>query len=119
VADELGVPVLDIFGIPDFSDLLFWAQDMVHFSGHGHVAVANQAAELLDLSYRFAEPPRTSGPVTRSISETLAWVVRDVVPFVQRRLRGVTAGDGLEPKHLKLESFQPKADYPHWELIST
>jgi len=117
VADELGVPVLDIFGIADFSDLMFWAQDMVHFSGHGHVAVANRAADLLDLSYRFAEPPRAISPVTRSISETLAWVVRDVVPFVQRRLRGVTAGDGLEPKHLKLESFQPMADYPHWELI--
>lgn len=119
VADELGVPVLDVFGIQDFSDLVFWAQDMVHFSGHGHVAVANQAAELLDLNYRFAQPARGPDPVTRSISETLAWVVRDVFPFVERRIRGVTAGDGLEPKHLKLESYRPKAEHPHWELIST
>jgi lysophospholipase L1-like esterase len=119
VADELGVPVLDVFGIEEFSDLLFWAQDMVHFSGYGHVAVANQAATILDLSYRFAEPPRELGPVTRSVSETLTWFFRDVIPFVERRIRGVTSGDGLEPKHPKLESYRPKAEYLNWELIRT
>jgi lysophospholipase L1-like esterase len=119
IANELGVPVLDVFGIQDFSDLLFWAEDMVHFSGHGHVAVANQAAELLSLNYRFPQPARDPGPVSRSISETFTWVVRDVIPFVDRRIRGVTAGDGLEPKHLRLESYRPNSQHSNWELISS
>ena len=119
VAQELEIPVLDIYGIKDFSELMFWAEDMVHFSGHGHIAVANRAAKLLDLRYRFPElDPIELTPVTRSLLETALWVKRDVIPFFQRKLKGVTSGDGLDPKHNKLESYKPELDHPNWQLIN-
>ncbi len=118
-ASELGLPVLDVFGIQSFEDLMFWAEDMVHFSGHGHIVVANQAAELLDLKYRYPEiSEQELTPISRGLVETVSWVARDVIPFFKRRIQGRTAGDGMDPKHLTLEKFEPKQDHPHWQLLS-
>lgn len=119
VANEFDVPVLDVYGIENFAELMFWAEDMVHFSGHGHIKVANQAAKLLDLRYRFVElDPQELTPISRGVVETVTWVTKDVLPFFQRKLRGVTSGDGLDPKHNQLQPFSPKKDHPHWELLS-
>ncbi len=119
VANEFEIPVLDIYGIQDFRELVFWAEDMVHFSGHGHIAVANRAASLLELNYRYPElGAKDLAPITRSVVETAAWVKRDVIPFFHRKLKGVTSGDGLDPKHLVLQAYKPKLDDPNWELLS-
>jgi lysophospholipase L1-like esterase len=106
-AAEFGVPVLDVFRIEKFSDLCFWAEDMVHFSGYGHTRIANQAASLLKLSYRFEEEEELQmlGP-GRGFFETLRWVWVYVLPFIGRRIRGASSGDGLEPK------------YPQWTNYS-
>jgi lysophospholipase L1-like esterase len=119
VAADFDIPVLDIHGIADFEQLLFWAEDMVHFSGHGHITVANRAAELLGLRYRYPELDRIElTPLSRGVVETAAWIFRDVIPFFQRKLRGVTSGDGLEPKQTSLEPYNPKLEHPHWQLIA-
>ncbi len=116
VADEFDVPVLDVHGVRDFENLGYWAEDMVHFSGHGHIRIANDAAKALGLNYRFVELEPT--PVSRGLIETSRWIARDVIPFFDRRLRGVTSGDGLEPKHLALEPFRFDTEQPTWELVS-
>ena len=119
VAADFEIPVLDVYGIETFDQLIYWAEDMVHFSGHGHIKVANQAAKLLDLKYRFPEPdPIELTPVTRGMLETMTWVRKDVIPFFQRKLMGVTSGDGLDPKHQQLQVFHPRSDHPHWQLLS-
>lgn len=113
VADEFDVDVLDVFGMQDFADLALWAEDMVHFSGHGHIRVANAAAELLRLDYRYLRPELPE--VSRGLHATFRWFIRDVIPFFQRRAKGVTSGDGMQPKHLELE---PYGTQPHWDLVS-
>ena len=108
VAEEFDLPVLDIHGIHSFEELVYWAEDMVHFSGHGHIKIANQAAELLDLSYRYPEVPEHELPaISRGLLDTLRWVQRDVIPFFGRKLRGVSSGDGLDPKHFELTVLRP------------
>jgi phosphatidylinositol alpha 1,6-mannosyltransferase len=118
IGAEFQIPVLDLFGISHFSDLCYWAEDMVHFSGHGHVMVANEAAKILDLKYRFreAEHFERSTPA-RGFSETLAWVYRDVIPYTHRKLKGVTSGDGMSPKSDRLETFRP-INSPHWKILA-
>lgn len=103
VAGEFDVPVLDLFSMNEFSKLEFWAEDMVHFSGHGHIRVANRAAELLGLDDRIAESPSADmiAP-NRSLLATARWMWVHVFPFWGRRLRGASSGDGLNPKHLEL-----------------
>jgi hypothetical protein len=93
---------------------------MVHFSGHGHIAVANRAAKLLGLNYHYPElDPQELTPLSRGIVETVHWIFRDVIPFVKRKLKGVTSGDGLSPKHQQLVIFERKRQHPHWDLISS
>jgi len=110
VALELGVQIIDVHGVESFSDLRYWAEDMVHFSGHGHIKIANQAAEILGLSHRMVEadrddmvaPPR--GPIA-----TARWVVVYVIPFIERRLKGASSGDGMSSKHLSLVPYTSQA----------
>jgi lysophospholipase L1-like esterase len=110
VAVQLGVQVIDVHGVESFSDLRYWAEDMVHFSGHGHIKIANQTAEILGLSQRMTEaalhemeaPPR--GPVA-----TARWVVVYVIPFIERRLRGTSSGHGMSSKHLSLVPYSSQA----------
>lgn len=100
VAAEYEVPVLDLFSMNEFENLEFWCEDMVHFSGHGHIRIANQAASMLGLDQGFEEadleqmhrPDR--GPVA-----VMQWTVRHVIPYLVRRIRRRSSGDGLEPKH--------------------
>ncbi|MEY4499549.1 MAG: hypothetical protein RL319_537 [Actinomycetota bacterium] len=102
VSAEFGVPVLDLFSMNEFSNLKFWSEDMVHFSGHGHIRVANKAADLLGLSSRIEEfdESQMAAP-QRSLWHTLRWLWVYVLPFWGRRLRGASSGDGLNPKHLE------------------
>jgi lysophospholipase L1-like esterase len=116
VADEFEIPMLDVFGIQDFENLAYWAEDMVHFSGQGHIRVANDAAKLLDLNYRFVNPELTA--VSRGLVDTARWITRDVIPFFDRKLKGVTSGDGMQPKHSALSPFSPTVNQPNWEMIS-
>jgi hypothetical protein len=87
---------------------------MVHFSGQGHIRVANDAAALLDLNYRFVNPELTA--VSRGLVETAKWVTRDVLPFFDRKLKGVTSGDGMQPKHNALSPYNPMINHPNWEM---
>lgn len=119
IAGEFELPVLDIYGIEDFEQLIYWAEDMVHFSGHGHITVANRAARILDLRYRYPElDPIELTSISRGLVDTARWVVRDVLPFFERKLKGVTSGDGLDPKHSTLAPYRPSYQAPHWQLIS-
>ena len=108
--------VLDVFRIEGLRDLCFWAEDMVHFSGQGHIRLANDAAALLDLKYRFVNPELKA--VSRGILETTRWIARDVIPFFDRKLKGVTSGDGMQPKHSVLSPFAPLVNQPSWEIVS-
>lgn len=108
VAKELGVPIIDVHGIDEFSELAFWAEDMVHFSGHGHIRVANEAARLLGLNHRMPEAKQDEMIAPgRGFVDTIRWVVVWVIPFIERRLRGTSSGDGMQSKHQKMIPYYP------------
>jgi lysophospholipase L1-like esterase len=106
VARDMDVPLHDVHRIQSLADVSYWAEDMVHFSGPGHIKVANEAAALLNLSYRLSELDNCEISVPeRGIYGTARWVIVHVVPFVWRRIRRVSSGDGLEPKLPELTSY--------------
>lgn len=108
VAGDLGIRVIDVHRIDSFADICFWAEDMVHFSGHGHVKVANRAAEVLGLSHRMPEAAHFDmTPPDRGLVGTLKWVYVWVIPFFERRIKGTSSGDGMQPKHLELVPYSP------------
>lgn len=99
VAREQNVLVLDIYRSPTLRRLRVWSEDCVHFGARGHAHVANKAAKLLALPHRIETPvlqPRLKDGMT--VLEHAKWIATHVTPFVSRRLRGIAAGDGVNPK---------------------
>jgi len=127
VAQDLNVPIHDVHRIESLAEIRYWAEDMVHFSGPGHIKVANKAAEILQLRYRLSEQDDCEIWIPkRGLIGTSRWVVLHVIPFMVRRARGVTSGDGLEPKLPILTSykgiamdFEPAREYATAGSISS
>jgi lysophospholipase L1-like esterase len=94
--------VLDLWGMRSLYHPLLWAPDRIHLVADGHRRIALHALHVLGLPADGdwatplpARPPRTRQQAMR---EDAAWVRAHVLPWVGRRLRGRSSGDGLEPK---------------------
>ncbi len=102
--------VLDLWGMAALQDPRMWAPDRIHLTAEGHRRVALQAWEVLGLGARDwaaplpALPPRGRAQAAR---EDAAWVREHVVPWVGRRVRGRSSGDGLAPKRPLPEPVPP------------
>lgn len=97
---DLGVP--EVFAHRDM-----WAEDRLHLSPEGHARVAAIVGEALGLpgdgSWRQPLPPAPRLPWTRARADDLRWAGRYVAPWVVRRVRGRSSGDGRAPKRPDLE----------------
>ncbi|WP_248240923.1 glycosyltransferase [Microbacterium kunmingense] len=100
VAGETGAMLLDLDAHPAIGDVSFWADDRVHLRSSGHRFLAYRAAETLgvpdaealgrlDAALHADDDPPAVG----------SWLRRDALPWIWRRLRGRTAGDGVSAKH--------------------
>ncbi len=84
-----------------------WSQDRVHLNSAGHRALAYAAADVLgvpdaaELAALDAALHAEDEP-DRPPLGTAAWMRLHAAPWVIRRLRGRTAGDGRAPKHQTL-----------------
>ena len=103
IAAETGAILLDLEALPAIGDLEMYAADKVHLRSRGHRFVAYRAADALgvpdaetlgglDAALHADNDPVLSG----------TWLRRDALPWIWRRMRGRTAGDGLVAKHTGL-----------------
>lgn len=91
---------LDAGGRPAIADLELWADDKVHLRSRGHRFLAYRAAEALGVPD--AEALGDLEAALHADDDPVAsgtWLRRDALPWVWRRLRGRTAGDGRVAKH--------------------
>ena len=102
IAQRHGCYMLDLWGLRELYTQEMWAEDRIHLSAKGHELVSRQALATLEgtASTRqgFAMPERPGRPVRQAVAEESAWVRTHLAPWVSRRLRRVSSGDGLEPK---------------------
>lgn len=111
IADAEGCQLVDLWGMDSLYDWRAWSEDRLHLSAAGHQLVAWHTAELLGLStgagrfggdWRAAwPPPAHTGWLTRRQADA-RWVRRHLAPWVGRRLRGKSSGDGRAPKRPEL-----------------
>jgi len=102
-AARTGVRVADIAAVEAAVDPRMWSEDRLHTNALGHTRIADALAEALALpgadgSWRLplpAAPHRARHEVLRA--ETV-WVRRHLTPWVLRRVRGRSSGDGVVPK---------------------
>jgi lysophospholipase L1-like esterase len=118
VADRRGARLVDQGAVPALQDRRLWHEDRLHLAPEGHARVAAAVLERLDVS----DPALLGGQpgwwrvpldaVPRSgrradVVADVRWVRRYLLPWVGRRVRGVSSGDGVPPKHVELVDVLP------------
>lgn len=103
IAQRHGCYMLDLWGTRRLYTTHMWAEDRIHLSPAGHTLVAEKA--LLTLLNRSAETAgfRIPKPPTQPLRERMAheasWMRDHFVPWVGRRIQGVSSGDHITPKY--------------------
>ena len=103
VGAEVGAIIIDANGETFFSDNRFLAFDRLHLNAEGHNRVAQALLEKLDYpfdsAWRIPLPPApASSWLSRRISSTI-WFFTFALPWIWRRLRGKSSGDGRSAKY--------------------
>ena len=116
LVDELGPHdpmLLDTRSLPALVADGMWAEDRVHLNPSGHRALAYAAAGVLGVPDAAAlarldaalhgEPDEPDAPPL----PTAEWLRRHAAPWIARRARGRTAGDGRVAKHVDFVPVAP------------
>ena len=93
--------VADMWALRQLSDSRMWAPDRLHFSPLGHHTIARAVLGALAVENDL-EPwrpePLERRPWRQARSEDMGWAREYLVPWVVRRLRHQSSGDGRQAK---------------------
>jgi lysophospholipase L1-like esterase len=112
IADRHGCHVVDLWSMAVLADPRAWSADRLHLTPDAHRRVALRACEVLgvDVTEDWREPwPTLDSPSASGRAAWLAarrmdlrWGRQHAAPWVARRVRGVSSGDGIAPKRPEL-----------------
>ena len=108
--------LVDVGDVEAMRDPRLWHEDRLHLNPSGHARVAAAVLEALGIDdpelaggdlgwWREPLPRRAPRPRTVTVREEARWVGRHLLPWVGRRLRGVSSGDEVVPKHAELRDL--------------
>lgn len=101
IADNYDAYVVNCWGLKETQDLRYWADDRLHLNPLGHHTVALAVLDTLNVPHQLVplqpqEVPEKSWREARK--DDIVWAREYLVPWVVRRIRGVSSGDNLDPK---------------------
>jgi lysophospholipase L1-like esterase len=113
VAARTGAQMIDLARQASAYDPECWSVDRLHANSKGHELIALAAANALQLpgaAEQYAailDPPPTGPkpPRLRSAAHETVWVWNHLRPWIMRRLRGQSSGDGVTAKRPSLAPF--------------
>lgn len=108
-----GALVADLGAVPALQDRRLWHEDRLHLAAEGHARVAAGVLEAVGVRdprllggepgwWRTPLAPGARAGRRADLAADVRWVRRYFAPWVSRRLRGVSSGDGLTAKHATL-----------------
>jgi lysophospholipase L1-like esterase len=112
IADRHGCHVVDLWAMGVLRDPRAWSADRLHLTPDAHRRVALRACDVLGVAV--AEDWREPWPALESLSAPgraawlaarrmdMRWARDHAAPWVARRVRGVSTGDGIDPKRPEL-----------------
>ncbi|MCD2096884.1 SGNH/GDSL hydrolase family protein [Rhodococcus rhodochrous] len=105
IADRHEATIVDFWRFDEYRDLRMWDFDRLHMSAAGHHNMAIRVLDLLGVEHGLGPVEFDEAPVLTRAQERAAdraWMREFLVPWVGRRLRGVSSGDGITPKYPEL-----------------
>lgn len=103
VAEEVGAIVAEANEGNLLKDRRFLADDRLHLNSVGHDRVAQSLLEKIGLPFspiwREPLPPAMPQSSRERFSSNLKWFITFLLPWIWRRLRGKSSGDGRSAKH--------------------
>ncbi|MFC8733903.1 SGNH/GDSL hydrolase family protein [Luteimicrobium sp. NPDC057192] len=110
IARRHGAHVLDLWGMRALQDWRVWAQDRIHLTDEGHRRVADAALVGLGLAPDDADwdvplTPLPRAPFSDRARENARWAREYVGPWVRRRVRHESSGDGRAAKYPDLTDW--------------
>jgi lysophospholipase L1-like esterase len=108
IALKHGALVADMWALRVLRDPRMWAPDRLHHSPVGHATIAAAVLDTLDVDHElepFTPEPLAARPWREARAEDLGWAREYLVPWVVRRIRHTSSGDGITPKRPELQPF--------------
>jgi lysophospholipase L1-like esterase len=103
VGREVGAIISDANDLDFFKDARFLAFDRLHLNTEGHWRVSQGVLEVLDYPYdpawRMPLPPAQPTPWIKQRITGVLWFFVFALPWIWRRLRGRSSGDGRTAKY--------------------
>ncbi len=101
IAQRHDALVADMWALRELKDPRMWAPDRLHFSPIGHHTIAGMVLDSLGVQhdlepYEPGELPNVSW--RRARVEDIGWAREYLLPWVVRRIRHQSSGDGISPK---------------------
>lgn len=102
-AVRTGAILIDFAHHPVTSDPRLWSADRLHANSDGHARIAAAVMDALELpesdsSWATPLPPAPERRPHEVLAAEIGWSGRYLVPWLVRRARGRSSGDGIEPK---------------------
>lgn len=101
VAQKHDCIVVDQWAIEELQDPRYWADDRLHLNALGHHTIARAALASLGVPHTLQPldpPPLPLHTWREARKEDVVWAREHLVPWVIRRIKHVSSGDGLTPK---------------------
>lgn len=117
VAEVHACTLVDLDAVTAFRDRRLWDADRLHLNAVGHERVAAVVLSAIGVTdektlggpdgWWLKHLPSVRTPRAKEVVRTLDWAGRHLVPWIIRRLRGVSSGDGITAKNPELATLGP------------
>ncbi|MES2169554.1 MAG: SGNH/GDSL hydrolase family protein [Actinomycetota bacterium] len=112
IAQRHDCVVADMWALRELQDPRMWAPDRLHFSPVGHTAIARMVLDSLNVKNDlepFNPEPLPKVPWRQARVEDMGWAREYLLPWVIRRIRHQSSGDGIAPKRPDASPYRTKS----------
>lgn len=118
-AERHGATLVDVGDVPALHDRRLWDEDRLHLAPAGHARIAAAVLEALGGTDPallggpagwWRQPLAAAAPMSAraKLVDDVRWTWRHLLPWVVRRARGVSSGDGVVCKRPQLVALDPR-----------
>ena len=111
VAERRGALLVDQGAVAALQDRRLWHEDRLHLAPEGHARVAAAVLEALGVErsdwWRSELPGSARAGRAAALVADVRWVRVHLLPWIGRRIRGVSSGDRITAKHAELVEIIP------------